>query len=153
MSHKRVLFEMYEREREKESRVRKSLSLVEGLFRRSVADSRPRKKNGRDKNEKKMTMATTATTSAAKPTLSAHAAPAATAGVAPLRDVSIAIVKASQREHVLSRLWPEFVKVREIENEGKLIVSPAATASAFSSFQPRPPPPPAAAPLTHPFLF
>ena len=34
------------------------------------------------------------------------------AAPAPPRDVAIAIVKASQREHVISRLWPEFVKVK-----------------------------------------
>ena len=59
------------------------------------------------------------TASIAKSSSGAHAAAPAPAP-APPRDVSISIVKASQREHVISRLWPEFVKVRRERERNKL---------------------------------
>ena len=58
------------------------------------------------------------TASIAKSSSGAHAAAPAPAP-APPRDVSISIVKASQREHVISRLWPEFVKVRRERERNK----------------------------------
>jgi len=86
-------------------------SLLDGSLTLSLS---PRKKESEE--EKKTHNFETMTTATAIPTssFSARAGDAATTNAAPAppRDVSIAIVKASQREHVLSRLWPEFVKVK-----------------------------------------